>query len=52
MNDVERKLWVQNDEGLYNWWRDSKLNLAAFVKEHREELTRVITSARDAKPRK
>lgn len=24
LNDAEREGWVQNDEGLYRWWRASR----------------------------
>lgn len=24
IDDRERELWIQNDEGLYNWWRRSR----------------------------
>jgi len=42
MNDNERKLWVMNDEGLYNWWRRSHKSITVFVRENREELDRII----------
>ena len=24
MNNTERSQWIDNDEGLYNWWKSSK----------------------------
>jgi len=27
LNDKERRLWVLNDEGLYNWARSSGVNI-------------------------
>ena len=24
MNNTEREAWIDNDEGLYNWWKSSK----------------------------
>ena len=48
--DIEQ--WVDNDEGLYSWWRSSRQGKRAFVRENREELTRAIVAVRDAPPRK
>jgi hypothetical protein len=31
-------LWVDNDEGLYNWWRESRMPKKAFIKENREAI--------------
>lgn len=45
MNDKEREMWIDNDEGLYNWWRSSGLSKRAFIRANREELTRLITKA-------
>ena len=45
LNDEERRDWVQNDEGLYIWWKQSALNLHRFVRENRTELTRLIKGA-------
>ena len=42
MNDNERKQWVQNDDGLYNDWRASRLPLTVYVRAHREWLDTVI----------
>lgn len=42
MNDAERAQWVDNDEGLYVWWRDSRLTKREFIRQNREELDRVI----------
>ncbi len=42
MNDNDRTEWVDNDEGLYNWWRMSGLPKRKFVRTNREELDRCI----------
>ena len=42
MNDEERKMWVMNDEALYNWWKESNQKLASFVKDNRQTLTSII----------
>jgi hypothetical protein len=40
----EIRLWIQNDEGLYNWQRASGLPLARFIRENRQELEAAIQS--------
>jgi len=42
MNNRERELWIMNDEGLYRWWRSSRMSITAFIKEHREEIDEAI----------
>lgn len=41
-NDDERWDWIQNDEGLYNWWRRSGTGKRAFLREHRTEIDTII----------
>ena len=45
MNDSERKNWVNNDEGLYLWWKSSRKSLAAFVRENRGEIDAAVSHA-------
>lgn len=45
MNDRERELWVLNDEGLYNWWKSTRMTMRNFIRENREELTAAINKA-------
>jgi hypothetical protein len=42
MNDNDREQWVDNDEGLYNWWRGSRLSKREFIRQNRSEITEVI----------
>ena len=42
MNNTEREQWIDNDEGLYNWWRGSGLSKRAFIKENRAEIDAAI----------
>lgn len=42
MNDRERAQWIDNDEGLYLWWRRSGMSKSAFIKTHRKELDDAI----------
>ena len=45
MNDKEREMWVNNDEGLYNWFRESRLSMREFIRSNRAELTAYINKA-------
>ncbi len=49
-NDRERELWVSNDEGLYNWWKDSGLSMRNFLRQNREELDQIINDALNREP--
>jgi hypothetical protein len=42
MDDNERRLWVLNDEGLYNWYKSTRQGLYKFIKNNRDELTNII----------
>lgn len=37
-NDSDRRDWIDNDEGLYNWWKSSKLSMRDFLRENRAEI--------------
>lgn len=50
LNDRERELWVDNDEGLYRWYRRSRTPKRAFVRKHRAEIDAVIRRVVDAEP--
>jgi hypothetical protein len=50
MNNRERELWVNNDEGLYLWWKRSRLSMRNFIKENREELDALILAVIDREP--
>ena len=34
--------WIDNDEGLYRWWKSSRQSKAVFIRENRAELERCI----------
>lgn len=36
--------WVDNDEGLYRWWRQSRLSKREFIRLNRSELVRIIST--------
>ena len=42
MNDDKREQWVNNDEGLYNWHRSSKLSMRKFLRENRNQIDSAI----------
>ena len=42
LNDSDRRQWVENNEGLYLWFRSSRLDLYTFVRKNRMELDRLI----------
>ena len=44
MNDTDRSQWIDNDEGLYRWWKGSRLSKREFIRQNREELTRIINN--------
>jgi hypothetical protein len=39
--------WIDNDEGLYNWWRGSKQRKSVFIRENRAELKACIRRVLD-----
>lgn len=44
MNNTDRSQWIDNDEGLYCWWKSSKLSKAQFIKENKEEIDKAINN--------
>ena len=42
LNDRDRTMWIDNDEGLYDWWRSSGLSKRKFIEENRTEIDAVI----------
>jgi len=42
MNNNYRNQWIDNDEGLYNWWRSSRLSKSAFIRENKKEIDEAI----------
>lgn len=51
MNDIDREDWVNNDESLYNWWKDSEQGITAFVRENRKILTDHINQVLSREPK-
>ena len=44
MNNRERNQWIDNDEGLYEWWKGSRLSKRAFIQENRADIDDVINN--------
>jgi hypothetical protein len=49
INDKDRAQWVDNDEGLYLWWRQSKQSKARFIRENRQEIDGVIRNVTESR---
>lgn len=51
MNDKQRGEWLDNDEGLYDWWKSSKQPKAKFIRENRAKIDEVIGNVTSGKKR-
>lgn len=51
MNNTYREQWIDNDEGLYNWWKSTRLSKAKFIKENRAEIDAAIERMTSGKER-
>jgi hypothetical protein len=51
LDNHQLHLWIDNDEGLYTWWKSSKKSKTAFIQENRQELVEVISRAINQPPR-
>ena len=49
MNDKDREQCIDNDDGLYCWWRSSRQSKREFIKENRKELTECIERVLDGR---
>lgn len=49
LNDEDRRQWVQNDEGLYNWMRSSGISQAKFIQQNRKMIDDVINNVLSGK---
>ena len=65
MNNTEREQWIDNDEGLYNWWKSSKkpvisrwtgniidykaMSKREFIAENRAEIDAIIENVTSSK---
>lgn len=49
MNHNEREQWINNDEGLYRWWKSSRLPLRQFIRENREDIAAAIRNVTEGR---
>jgi hypothetical protein len=48
-SDRDRSQWIDNDEGLYNWWRSSRLSKREFIRQNRTEIDAVVSNVTTGK---
>ena len=51
MNDTERQQWIENDEGLYDWQRSSRLPMREFIRQNRADIDACIKPVVDGDKR-
>ena len=44
MNNQEREQWIDNDEGLYDWWKSSRQSKRDFIQANRAEIDAAINN--------
>lgn len=44
LTNVDREQWIDNDEGLYRWWKSSRLSRRDFIHQEREHLDACIAN--------
>lgn len=50
LNDDDRSQWIDNDEGLYRWWKSTRQSKRLFIRENRDKLTRLILAVLNRQP--
>lgn len=50
LNTEDLNQWIDNDEGLYNWWKGSRQSKRQFIQENRQELKDCILGFLNRKP--
>ena len=48
-NDAERSQWIDNDEGLYLWWKSSRMSKRNFIRQHRAEIDAAINNVTEGR---
>ncbi len=41
----DREDWIDNDRGLYDWWKETGLSKNTFMTDYKSEIDNVITNA-------
>ena len=52
LNNSDREQWIDNDEGLYLWWKSTKLSKRKFIQENKAELDALIKAQLTRKPQR
>jgi hypothetical protein len=39
---ASREDWINNDEGLYDWWQSSGLSMRKFIEQNKDEIDAAI----------
>lgn len=52
IDNKERRLWIDNDEGLYRWWKSSRLPIGKFIAANKSEIDAAIRRALAPAPQK
>ena len=51
MTVSEIEQWIDNDEGLYDWWRSTKQSKRAFIRQYRAEIEAAINNVTSGRKR-
>jgi hypothetical protein len=51
MNNEERRMWVLNDAGLYEWWQRTCMPITKFIQDNREQIDECINRELNRKPK-
>lgn len=49
INNQDREQWIDNDEGLYGWWKSSRLSKRDFIKQNKAEIDAAIRNVTEGK---
>jgi hypothetical protein len=49
VNDTDREEFIDNDEGLYRWWKGTRLPKRRFIRENRRKIDEVINNVQSGK---
>ena len=49
LNDSDRSQWIDNDEGLYNWWRSVRISKRQFIRLNRAEIDAAIRNVTEGR---
>ena len=50
-NNEERRQWILNDEGLYDWWQQTGKPMILFIQDNRMQIDECIDRMLNIEPR-